>query len=365
MDLTAIVNNFQIGGVVEAIEPFGGGHINDTFLIKTSDSKNRSYILQRVNGYVFKNIDGLMNNISLVTEHIREKLIQDNCEDLDRHALALIKTKDDKLSLGDGNVGCWRIFNYVEDHVVYDGAPNTEIAFEGARMFGQFLNQLSDLDPNKIVETIPDFHNIRVRLSNLETAIKEDPLKRVCCLDKEIDFVRSRYEIMSVIQNLGEKELIPSRIVHNDTKINNVLFDHDKKGLCVVDLDTIMPGYVHYDFGDGVRTCANTGTEDDTDLKNISYDLDMFEAFSSGYIESVRSILNETEISSLAHAALLFPFIMGVRFLTDYIAGDVYYKVNHESHNYFRARAQLKLAQDGETKLEEMQQIVKKCFCSN
>ena len=163
---------------------------------------------------------------------------------------------------------------------------------------------------------------------------------------------------MSVIQKLGEKGVIRPRIVHNDTKINNVLFDQQDKGLCVIDLDTIMPGFVHYDFGDGVRTCANTGAEDDIDLKNISYDLEIYKAFSSGYVESVSSILNETERSTLAQAALLFPFIMGVRFLTDYIAGDVYYKINYENHNLVRAKAQLKLTQDGESKIDELNRIV-------
>ena len=262
----------------------------------------------------------------------------------------------------DDEFNAWRVFNFIEDHVVYDIAPNREIAFEGARMFGLFLNQLSDLDPSGIVETIPKFHDIKFRLSNLEAAIKADPLKRVRSLEKEINYVRSRYELMSIIQNLGEKGLLTPRIVHNDTKINNVLFDRKNNGLCVVDLDTIMPGYLHYDYGDGIRTCANTGAEDDEDLNNVGYDLEIVEAFTAGFIQSVHSILNKTERSSLAYAALLFPFIMGVRFLTDYIAGDVYYKINHTYHNYFRARAQLKLARDGEAKLSEIQRIIEKAL---
>jgi hypothetical protein len=360
MELGDIVKEFQINGEVVETKPFGGGHINDTFLIRSNGDGINQYILQKVNSYVFKDVVGLMNNIDIATRHIREKLIKEQCEDIEKRSLSLTKTNDNELFLLDEENHYWRVFNFIEDNVVYDGAPNTEIAYEGARMFGRFINQLSDLDPKNIVETIPNFHNIKIRLANLESAIKEDPLKRVCCLDKEIDFVRSRYEIMSVIQNLGEKGLITPRIVHNDTKVNNVLFNQENKGLCVVDLDTIMPGYVHYDYGDGIRTCANTGTEDDEDLNNIEYDLDMFEAFSGGFISAVHTILNKTERESLSYAALLFPFIMGVRFLTDYIAGDVYYKINHAYHNYYRARAQLKLAQDGEVKLSEMQRILKK-----
>ena len=363
MEAEEVIRQFDIDDPITSIEPFGGGHINDTFLVETG-GKRKKYVLQNVNRYVFRDIEGLMNNISLVTEHIRGKLQKADTADIEHRSLRLTKTRDDKLYVDDEEKA-WRIFNFIEDHVVYDIAPNWDIAYEGARMFGLFLNQLSDLDPSKIVETIPKFHNIKYRLTNLEAAIKEDPLKRVCCLDKEIDYVRSRYEIMSVIQNLGEKGLITPRIVHNDTKINNVLFDKQNRGLCVVDLDTIMPGYIHYDYGDGIRTAANMGEEDDEDLNKIEYNLDIIEAFTAGFIDSVHSILNETERKSLAHATLLFPFIMGVRFLTDYISGDVYYKVNHTYHNYFRARAQLKLAQDGEAKLEEIQRIIDKAYFKN
>lgn len=358
MELLEIVRKFQIDGDIVKIDPFGGGHINDTFLVESNNQGSKKYILQKVNSYVFKDVVGLMSNIDRVTRHLREKLENENCREIEKRSLSLSKTTNGELFFLDEQEQYWRIFNFIEDHVVYDGATNNEIAYEGARMFGQFIHQLSDLDPASIVETIPDFHNIKFRLKNLERAIKEDPLKRVCCLDKEINYVRSRYEIMSVIQNLGDKGQLTPRIVHNDTKINNVLFDHEDKGLCVVDLDTIMPGYVHYDYGDGIRTCANTGAEDDEDLSKIEYDLDIFTAFTTGFVQSVDSILNKKEKSSLAHAALLFPFIMGVRFLTDYIAGDVYYKVNHTYHNYFRARAQFKLAQDGESKLDVMQRII-------
>lgn len=360
MNVEKIIDHFQIKGPVTSIEPFGGGHINDTYFVKCENSGGPDYLLQKVNTYVFRDIVGLMNNMDMVTTHLRKKLAERNVKDIENRSLKLYPLADGRLYFEDEENQCWRVFNFVDDHKVYDGAPNPEIAYEGARMFGQFLNDLSDLDPSGVVDTIPNFHNIKFRLNNLEKAISENPKGRVSQVMAEINYVRSRYEIMSVIQNLGEKGLITPRIVHNDTKINNVLFDHQNKGLCVIDLDTIMPGFVHYDVGDGVRTCANTGTEDDADLKNISYDLEMFEAFTSGYIESVSSILNEVERSTLANAALLFPFIMGVRFLTDYIAGDVYYKINYEEHNLVRAKAQLKLAADGESKIKELERIVKK-----
>ena len=359
MSVDKIISNFNFNGPIASIEPYGGGHINDTYHIQCQNPGEPDYLLQKVNNYVFKDIEGLMNNIAVVTSHLRKKLIESKIQDVERRSLVLLKTIDGKLYVEDAEGKPWRVFNFIKDHKVYDGAPNTEIAFEGARMFGKFLNELSELDPTSVVDTIPNFHNITFRLDNLEKAISENPVGRVNQVKDEIKYVRSRRESMSVIQKLGEKGLIRSRIVHNDTKINNVLFDQQNKGLCVIDLDTIMPGYVHYDFGDGIRTCANTGAEDDPDLKNISLDLEMYKAFSSGYIESVKSVLNDTERSTLAQAALLFPFIMGVRFLTDYISGDIYYKINYEDHNLVRAKAQLKLTQDGESKFEELERIVK------
>lgn len=360
MSVEEIIDNFQIAGPITSIEPFGGGHINDTYFVKCQNSGNADYLLQKVNSYVFKDIVGLMNNISVVTTHLRSKLLAANINDVENRSLELFLVKDGRLYFEDEDRQFWRVFNFIPEHKVFDGAPNTEIAYEGARMFGKFLNELSDLDSSSVTDTIPNFHNIKFRLDNLEKAIADDPKKRVSEVMQEIKYVRSSTQIMSVIHGLGEKGAISSRIVHNDTKINNVLFDQQNKGLCVIDLDTIMPGYVHYDFGDGVRTCANTGAEDDIDLKNIGYDLEIFKAFSAGYIESVHSVLNKTERSTLAYAALLFPFIMGVRFLTDYIAGDVYYKINYAEHNLVRARAQLRLAADGERKLKELEHIVKK-----
>ncbi len=361
MSVEKIIENFDIPGSVAWIKPYGGGHINDTYQVHCQNATVSNYLLQKVNTYVFRDIVGLMNNFNLVTKHIRRKLIENHIEDIGRRTLEVIKTKKGNLYENvDGQ--SWRVLNFIEDHKVFAGAPNAEIAYEGARMFGQFLTQLSDLDPSVIVDTIPNFHNISFRFDNFEKAIKLDSAGRVDLVKDEIKYVRSSHEIMSVIYNLGVKKAIPPRIVHNDTKINNVLFDQQNKGLCVIDLDTIMPGFVHYDFGDGIRTSANTGTEDDVDLNNVSYDLSMFEAFSAGYMDSIRHILTLEELHSLAHAALLFPFIMGLRFLTDYISGDVYYKIKHKEHNLVRARAQFKLAQDGEAKLADMQKIIKKLF---
>ena len=357
MDLKTIIGHFSIQGDVITVEPFGGGHINDTFRIHCVE---QNYLLQKVNRYVFRDIKGLMNNIDLVTNHIRQKLIDEHSDDINQRSLQVIKTKSGDLYFEDEENQCWRIFNFIENHIVYDRAPNQEIAYEGAKAFGLFLSQLSDLDPKHIVDTIPNFHNIIFRLENLEKAISRDPVNRVKQVKKEIEYARKSVEIMTVIYNLGKKGIIPVRIVHNDTKINNVLFSKENKGLCVTDLDTVMAGFAHYDFGDVIRTGATTADEDEEDLAKVNYDLGMFEAFSMGFLENTTDILNKEEIDTFAHAALLFPFIMGIRFLTDYIEGDVYYKIKHPEHNLTRARAQLKLAADGEAKLKDMQHIIHK-----
>lgn len=358
MTVESIVEQFAITEPVGSISPFGGGHINDTYHVQNNIVGKPSYLLQKINNFVFTDVEALMGNMSLVTSHIRKKLIQNNATDIDRKSLMVIRTKESKSFFTDPSGQHWRMFNFIGNSKVYDKVTDANIAFEGARMFGAFLNSLSNLQPNLLQETIPDFHNIKERLQQLEHQIKEDKADRVKYVRDVIGYVRSSYDIMGTIQELGEKGLIPLRITHNDTKINNVLFDKNNKGLCVVDLDTVMPGYVHYDFGDGVRTTANTGEEDDKDLKNITYDLKMFEAFSAGYIEATHQLLNEVELNSLAYASLLFPFIMGVRFLTDYLAGDVYYKTNYDDHNLIRAKAQFKLAQDGELKIKQMKRII-------
>ncbi|PCJ94491.1 MAG: hypothetical protein COA50_12075 [Flavobacteriaceae bacterium] len=355
-----IVDQFALTESYGDVSPFGGGHINDTYLVENGSTGKHSYLLQKINQHAFKNVETLMGNITLVTSHIRKKMIANNSTDIDSKSLKVIPTKNRTTFFTDSDNQHWRMYNFINDSKVFDKVTDTNIAFEGARMFGSFLTTLSDLQPSLLQETIPDFHNIKRRLQQLQHQIKEDKADRVKYAKDAIRYVNSSYEIMSTIQKLGEKGHIPYRITHNDTKLNNVLFDKNNQGLCVVDLDTVMPGFVHYDFGDGIRTSANTGEEDDADLKNIGYDLEMFKAFSRGYISATHELLNEVELNSLAYASLLFPFIMGVRFLTDYLAGDAYYKTKYDDHNLIRAKAQFKLAQDGELKLEEMKRVIQR-----
>jgi hypothetical protein len=359
MDIKEIADQFATEGVIGEIKPHGGGHINDSYHLVNSEPGSPDYLLQRVNHYVFKDVDLLMKNMEIVTDHISSIIKKEDPENLHRKSLRIIPTRGQKSYFQDPDGNYWRVLNFIQDHVVFERATNPEIAYEGARMFGNFTYLLSGVDAGSLGETIPRFHNIKWRLSNLKDSIEENAAGRVHLVQDEIKYVEKSADLMSTIQNLGEKGSIPLRVTHNDTKINNVLFDRNHQGLCVIDLDTVMPGYVHYDMGDGIRTFTNTGEEDDENLDNIQMDLELYQAFASGFLDSTREILTPAEADTLVYAGLLFPYIMGVRFLTDYIAGDVYYKIQHKEHNLVRARAQLKLAQDGESKLDRCRDIIK------
>jgi hypothetical protein len=360
MNRAEIAAQFATAGSIQHIADHGGGHINDSYHLINGTEGQPDYLLQRVNHYVFKDVDLLMKNMTLVTDHITGRLAEQDTPDLDRKTLKIIPTREGKSYFVDPEGNHWRVLNFIRDHVVYESASDPAIAYEGARMFGGFTAMLSDLSASGVGETIPKFHNLKWRLSNLQESIRNDRAHRLASVSEEIRYVESRVKLMTTIQDLGEKGAIPERITHNDTKINNVLFYRNNRGLCVIDLDTVMPGFVHYDFGDGIRTFTNTGEEDDENLDRITMDVGLFEAFASGFLDSTREILTETETDTLVFAGLLFPFIMGVRFLTDYLDGDLYYKIKHGEHNLVRARAQFRLAQDGEAKLDILKGIIKK-----
>ena len=360
MELTGIIQQFAIAGGVGKITPHGGGHINDNFLVRNNSPAHPDYLLQRVNHHVFRDVELLMNNMTRVTGHIAGQLGHLSPEERYRRSLEIIPTKGGKPFFKDSDGCYWRILNFIPDHVVYDSTDDQEVAREGARMFGEFIRMLSSLSPAEIGDSIPRFHDIRWRLSGLEKSISKDTGGRCRLVKEELRYIGSKTGLVTTIQRLGDKGAIPLRVTHNDTKINNVLFDREKKGLCVVDLDTVMPGYVHYDFGDGIRTFTNTGLEDDPELENVQMDLDLYGAFAAGFLEATREILTPTEIDTLVYAGVLFPFIMGVRFLTDYLDGDIYYKTDHGEHNLQRARAQFKLAMDAEAKMEPAGAIIRK-----
>ena len=349
-----IIRQFRIQGDCKSFEPHGGGHINETFRVINSNPTYPDYLLQKINHQVFKHVDQLMENMQRVLDHLHSQ----NKENNGVKSLVLVPSNSKKFYFQDSEGGFWRMFEFVEDSKVFETISSPTIAYEGGKMFGEFLIHLSDLSPDLFYEVIPDFHNIHFRFKNLFDAEQKDTEGRVGEVQQELNFIKERIEIMGTFQELNKKNLLPKRVTHNDTKLNNVLFDQNNHGLCVIDLDTVMPGFVHYDFGDAIRTCANTAPEDEPDLSKINVSLPMFEAFARGYLEKTKQILTPTEIQYLPLSGAFMAFIMGVRFLTDYLMGDVYYKTNFPGQNLQRAKSQLMLTKKIEENYDSMHRII-------
>jgi Ser/Thr protein kinase RdoA (MazF antagonist) len=336
--------------------PFGSGHIHDTYLIETDGPDN--YILQKLNNTVFRRIPEMQENIERVTGHIRDKLLKIDGSDLKRACLNFLKDKSGKTWITDNTGAYWRLSIFIRDHRSYDLIDSPEKAFEGGRAIGRFQAMVADLPGEPLHESIPDFHHAGKRIETFFAAINADRVGRVKGVREEIDFLSERAEKMKVILKLGRENKIPLRITHNDTKFNNILLDNNDKALCLIDLDTVMPGYVMYDFGDAIRTGANTASEDETDISRIKINMELYKSFAAGYLSEAVAILNKTELEYLAFGPLLLTYTQTVRFLTDYIDGDRYYKIHHEKHNLQRTRAQLQLLRSMEEHYGEMKQIV-------
>lgn len=349
---------FFIKGNPVTAKRVGSGHINDTFQILTDSLDEPNYLLQKINHYVFKDVEALMQNILIVTEHIRTKLIKEGASDVNKKVLTVVPTKDNKLYYIDKNSDYWRVYILIDPTQSYDVLETEQQAREGGRAFGRFQEQLTDLDSNKLKYTIPDFCNIDFRLKNFHQAMQHNAVLRRDEVQSEIEYIVQREDQMRSILQMAERGEIPLRITHNDTKFNNVLLDENDKALCVIDLDTVMPGYVAYDFGDAIRTIINHAAEDEGDLSKITLNIPLFSAYTDGYFENARHFLSLHEIESLIEGVLLFPYMQAVRFLTDYLDGDIYYKVQHKEHNLQRTRAQLKLAFEVETHREELNDII-------
>jgi len=358
-NLQTITKHFTTEGTILPTFPYGSGHINDTYKVETVEPGYPNYILQRINHKIFKNPPEMMENIDRITRHIRMKLENTPGADPIRQGLTLIPTLDHRSFFQDPDGNFWRMYLFIEDNRSYDIVDTPAKAFEGGRMFGNFQSMIADLPGGPLHETIPNFHNIDMRLETLRKTIEKDPVGRVSLIADEAAFIWERAETMGTILHLGQQGLIPKRITHNDTKFNNVLLDKNDRGLCVIDLDTVMPGYVHYDFGDSIRTSTNTGAEDDPDLSKVEMDIRLFEAYTKGFLQETRSTLTTTELEYLPLAGKLFPYMIGVRFLTDFVDGDNYFKIKYEHHNLQRTRAQFKLLLSMESQFEEMKRIVK------
>lgn len=350
-DLREIIKHFA---TESSIEPYGDGHINDTYLAET-DPK---FILQRINNKVFKRPEIVMENILLVTEHIRKK-IKAAGGNPDREGLTIVKTLDGKEYYKADENNYFRMYKFIDNATSHNSVENPIQFYNAAKAFGKFQNMLSDFPADKLNDTIPDFHNTRKRFNALKSAIEKDVLGRGKEVQPEIRFALEREGDVDVITDGIADGSIPLRVTHNDTKLNNVMLDDvTGEGVCVIDLDTVMSGSLLYDYGDALRFGASTGSEDEVDLSKIHFDLELFKYFTRGFLEELGPVITNRELELLPFGAKIMTYECGIRFLTDYLEGDNYFKIHREKHNLDRARTQLKLVADIEEKMDEMKKIV-------
>jgi hypothetical protein len=376
-DIKHIAENFNLNGKLIGSESFGSGHINDTYCLTCErdpilqkdrkmgtqhDGRQIHYILQRINHQVFKNPPAMMENIRRVTNHIHHKL-QEQQNKLVSRQLIVIETKNGADFFLDDCGNYWRIYNRIENAVTYDILESAEMAYEAARMFGRFAAMLTDLPGPLLHETIPDFHATPKRFKNFIEVLRQDPCNRAKDAGAEIDFVLENAGICDVLLSHAGKGEIPIRITHNDTKINNVLLDaKTHEGVCVIDLDTVMPGLSLYDFGDMVRTATNPAEEDERDLSKVTMRMPIFEMLLKGYAEETHAFLTPTEKKNLVFAGKLITFEQMIRFLGDHLAGDIYYKIHREGHNLDRCRTQMKMVRSIIAQEEAMNTLADSVF---
>ena len=341
---------------------YGSGHINDTYLLVFEIGKmgRLKVILQRMNKEIFTNPEELMENVVGVTSYLREKIIE-NGGDPDRETLNLIPAKDGKQYFVDSQGEYWRSYIFITDATSYDQVEKPEDFYESAVAFGHFQRLLADYPAETLHETIKGFHDTKARFQVFKEAVEKDVCGRAADVQKEIDFVLAHEDVANVFGDLQAKGEIPLRVTHNDTKLNNIMIDNiTGKGICVIDLDTVMPGLAMNDFGDSIRFGASTAAEDEPDLSKVSCSMDLFEIYVKGFLEGCGGRLTQREVELLPMGAKVMTFECGMRFLTDYLEGDHYFKIHREGHNLDRCRTQFKLVEDMEAKWDTMQEIVKK-----
>ncbi len=359
-DTQRITSHFWVPGDWVSATRFGSGHINDTYKVAVNQAGVKTnFLLQRINHLIFPRPDEMMKNVLLVTDHIKNKLRNAGERQVSRHTLTIIPARDGELCYRDAEGNYWRMYTFIENTSSFNEIGSEDQAYQAAKGFGEFQAYLEDMDASALYEIIKDFHHTPKRLENLKKAIKADAFNRVKLCQPEIDFITKREPAVGKLIDLYQKGLIPLRVTHNDTKINNILFDaQSKESLCVVDMDTVMPGLCLYDFGDMVRTATCEAPEDEKDLSKVVFRLSFFHALVKGFLEAVGHSLTPTEIENLPFSGRLITLTIGIRFLTDFLEGDHYFKTRYPDHNLHRCRTQLKLVENMENVDKEMQAIV-------
>lgn len=359
MDLEKIVSQFETEGNVVEVKPLGNGLINTTYRVRTEGAAP-DYVLQNINNAIFPDVEMLMGNIVAVTNHIRAKKEAAGEADIDRKVLSFVPCKETGKYFYFDGTHYWRVMVFIPDTVT-QSAVTPESSYIVGKTFGEFQAMLADI-PVELGETIKDFHNMEFRLQQLREAVAEDKAGRLGEVQWLVDELEKRADGMCKAERLHREGKLPKRICHCDTKVDNILFDKDGSVLCVIDLDTVMPNYVFSDFGDFLRSAANTGKEDDKDLDNVNFNMEIFKAFTKGYLKSAGVFLTPVEVENLPYAATLFPYMQTVRFLADYINGDTYYKTAYPEHNLVRSKAQFKLLQSAEACVPAMQAFIQECL---
>ena len=357
--LLEVSREFYIYGDLLHAEPCKIGHINETYIATYNQGGIQvRYVHQKINTSVFKDPDGVMDNFVRVTSHQRRKLIVSGARDASRRSMTVVPTRNGKFFYRNGDGECWRTLVFVEGVRTFEAVELPGQAYEAGKAFGEFQTLLVDLPGKRLIETIPNFHNTRKRFEALQEAIRDDRANRAADAKKEIAFALKQEKIVDVILNALAKKKIPERITHNDTKFNNVMLDVvTGKAMCVVDLDTVMPGSALYDFGDMVRTTTSPTLEDELDLAKVQMHMPMFKSLARGYLESAGSFLTRSERALIAFSGKLITYTIGIRFLTDYLCGDKYFRVHRPQHNLDRARTQFKLVESIEKQEKAMQKF--------
>ena len=351
-----IISQFQLQNLVQLPEAIKVGFINDSFRLMAKEQGGVSYFLQRINHHIFQDVEGLQNNIQLVTDHIRHLLTEAGATDIDRKVLRLVPTHDGKLYYKTPEGDYWRVYELIANAKSYEQITPEGAALAG-KAFGEFQCQLASLDAEMLVESIPNFHNLEFRIEQLYEALEKDLIGRKAATQDIADYFLQRAEKMCIAEHLYREGKLAKRINHCDTKINNMLFDEQGNPMCIVDLDTVMPGFVLSDFGDFIRTAANTGAEDDPNLENIHVNMAIFEAYAKGYL-STATFLTDLEKSLLPYGCMRMSFMQAVRFYIDYLNGDTYYKIAYPEHNLVRTKAQIRLFEEQEAVEAQMKSII-------
>jgi len=345
-------NQFETTGEFDSYKELASGHINDTYFIQTN--KRPYYVLQRINHGVFKDIPGLIENKVAISQHIQKKLKHLTKNKQERRVLQFVKTKKGASYYNGSDGSFWNMSLFIEDSVTFETVLNIDIAYEGGRLLGEFLTLTNDFDVSRLIEVIPKFHDMSYRYAQFKNAKGLATERRYNRSKKYIKKIETLKEEMHVLQKLKESGEIKTRVTHNDAKISNILFSKENKGLCVIDTDTVMPGIIHYDFGDAIRTSCTMAEEDETNLDLVEFNMDYYRAFTKGFLKKTSPFLSPLELELLPLGAKTMIFIMGLRFLTDYLNGDKYYKIKYQDHNFDRAKNQFKLLDSFSEKIKQL-----------